>query len=135
MKALLDTNILVYAVDRSDARKNAKAVSIVQSALRNVRDYAVSAQSLSEFANVAFRKLSLPADSILEFLRAFKGLSTILPDNALIARGVEIKALYGIQFYDATLVAAAERAGAREIWSEDLNAGRRYGGILAVNPF
>ena len=135
MKALLDTNVLVYAVDRSDAKKNAKAVSIVQAALRGTRDYAVSAQSLSEFANVAFRKLALPADSILEFLRVFKGLATILPDNEVIARGVEIKALYGLQFYDATLVAAAERAGAREIWSEDLNPGQRYGGILAVNPF
>ena len=135
MKALLDTNVLVYAVDRSDAKKNAKAVSIVQAALRSPRDYAVSAQSLSEFANVAFRKLALPADSILEFLRVFKGLATILPDNALVSRGVEIKALYGIQFYDATLVAAAERAGAREIWSEDLNPGQCYGGILAANPF
>ena len=135
MKALLDTNVLVYAVDRSDAKKNAKAVSIVQAALRGRRDYAVSSQSLSEFANVAFRKLALPADSILEFLRVFKGLATILPDNEVISRGVEIKALYGLQFYDATLVAAAERAGAREIWSEDLNPGQRYGGILAVNPF
>lgn len=135
MKALLDTNVLVYAVDRTDAKKNAKALSIVQAALRGPRDYAVSAQSLSEFANVAFRKLALPADSILEFLRVFKGLTTVLPDNAVISRGVEIKALYGLQFYDATLVAAAERAGAREIWSEDLNPGQRYGGILAVNPF
>lgn len=135
MKALLDTNVLVYAVDRSDAKKNAKAVSIVQAALRGRRDYAVSSQSLSEFANVAFRKLALPADSILEFLRVFNGLATILPDNEVISRGVEIKALYGLQFYDATLVAAAERAGAREIWSEDLNPGQRYGGILAVNPF
>ena len=135
MKALLDTNVLVYAVDRTDAKKNARAVSVVQSALRGTRDYAVSAQSLSEFANVAFRKLALPADSILEFLRVFKGLTTILPDNEVISRSVEIKALYGLQFYDATLVAAAERAGAREIWSEDLNPGQRYGGILAVNPF
>ena len=135
MKALLDTNVLVYAVDRSDARKNAKAVSIVQSALRNPREYAISSQSLSEFANVAFRKLAMPAESILEFLRIFKGLATVLSDNAVVARGVEIKALYGLQFYDATLVAAAERAGAREIWSEDLNPGQRYGGILAVNPF
>lgn len=135
MKALLDTNVLVYAVDRTDAKKNAKAVAVVQAALRAPREYAVSSQSLSEFANVAFRKLALPADSVLEFLRVFKGLTTVLVDNAVISRGVEIKALFGIQFYDAALVAAAERAGAREIWSEDFNPGQRYGGVLAVNPF
>lgn len=50
-------------------------------------------------------------------------------------RGVEIKALYGIQFYDAMMVAAAERVEAGEIWTEDLNDGQMYCGVKAVNPF
>jgi predicted nucleic acid-binding protein len=32
-------------------------------------------------------------------------------------------------------VAAAERGGCRRIWSEDLNAGRKYFGIVVENPF
>ena len=59
----------------------------------------------------------------------------VVPECELVVRGVEIKALYGIQFYDAMVVAAAERAKAREIWTEDLNVGQRYCGMLAVNPF
>lgn len=135
MKAFLDTNVLVYAVDRTDAAKNAKAVSIVQAALRNHQGYAISVQTLTEFANVSLRKLSLPPDAVLDFLRAFRAIETVVSDNELVSRGVEIKALYGIQFYDAMMVAAAERTEAGEIWSEDLNDGQRYAGVLARNPF
>lgn len=135
MKALLDTNVLVYAVDRTNAAKNGKAVSIVQAAMRNRQEYIISVQCLTEFANVALRKLSLPPDATLDFLRAFRNIETILLDNELVSRGVEIKALYGIQFYDAMMVAAAERSKAGEIWTEDLNDGQTYCGVKAVNPF
>ena len=135
MKAFLDTNILVYAVDRSDGAKNAKAVSILQTALRQRNSYAISVQCLTEFANVAMRKIGMAPDAVLDFIRMFRNVTTVVPECELVVRGVEIKALYGIQFYDAMVVAAAERAKAREIWTEDLNAGQRYCGMLAVNPF
>ena len=32
-------------------------------------------------------------------------------------------------------MAAAERAGCKKIWSEDLNAGQTYFGIRVENPF
>ncbi len=135
MKALLDSNVLVYTADRTDAAKNGKAVSIVQAAMRNRREYAISVQTLTEFANVSLRKLFLPPDAVLDFLRAFRKMETISPDNEMVTRGVEIKALYGIQFYDAMMVAAAERVEAGEIWTEDLNDGQMYCGVKAVNPF
>lgn len=135
MKAFLDTNILVYAVDRSDGAKNAKAVSVLQTALRQRNSYAISVQCLTEFANVAMRKIGMAPDAVLDFIRMFRNITTVVPECELVVRGVEIKALYGIQFYDAMVVAAAERAKAREIWTEDLNVGQRYCGMLAVNPF
>lgn len=135
MKTFLDTNVLVYAVDTTNPAKNAKAVSIVQDALVNRRAYAISTQALSEFANVALGKLGLAPDAVLDFLGVFQGLDAVLPDLALVRRGVELKALHGIHFYDAMMVAAAERAGAAEFWTEDLNDGQRYAGILARNPF
>ena len=135
MKVFLDTNVLVYAVDATDPDKNAKAVAIIQAALRNRRAYAVSTQALSEFANVALGKLGLAPDAVLDFLRVFRRLDTVTPDPSVVVRGVEIKALHGIHFYDAMMVAAAESAGASEFWSEDLNAGQRYAGILVRNPF
>lgn len=50
-------------------------------------------------------------------------------------RGLEIKRRYQLQFYDALMVSAAERAGCDEIYTEDLNDGQLYCGVKAVNPF
>ncbi len=40
-----------------------------------------------------------------------------------------------IGFWDALICAAALKAGAEQILSEDLNPGQRIGGIRIVNPF
>ena len=96
MKAFLDTNILVYAVDRSDGPKNAKAVSVLQAALRQRNSYAISVQCLTEFANVAMRKIGMAPDAVLDFIRMFRNITTVVPECELVVRGVEIKALYGI---------------------------------------
>lgn len=135
MRVLLDSNILVYSVDQTDSEKNTRAVKIIQDAMRRPREYGVSLQALTEFANVALKKLDMSGEAVLSFLSAFKSLTGLLPDRPLVMRGVELKVLYGIQFYDAMMVAAAERFGADEIWSEDLNPGQCYGNVRAVNPF
>ena len=42
---------------------------------------------------------------------------------------------YGIQYYAALVVSAAEKLGCHEIVSEDLNDGQLYRCMKAVNPF
>ena len=37
--------------------------------------------------------------------------------------------------YTAMMIAAAERAGANDFYTEDLNDGQLYGSVRAVNPF
>jgi len=87
MKVFLDTNILAYSVDCTDKAKNSKAVSIVQSALRKTRDCAISVQILTEFCNVALRKLAMPPDAVLDFLEIFRKIETLQPDSALVTVG------------------------------------------------
>ena len=53
----------------------------------------------------------------------------------LVRRAVAVKEEYGIQFYDALIVATASKLGCHEIVSEDLNPGRVYCGMAVVNPF
>ncbi len=40
-----------------------------------------------------------------------------------------------ISFWDALILAAARKAGAVRVLSEDLNAGQRIAGIAVENPF
>ena len=131
----LDTNILVYALDSRDVRKQQISSALIEEALASPSAFAISVQTLSEFVNVALRKLKRPAQEVSEFLTVYRAIPTILPDGVLVSRGLEIASRYGLQFYDSMMLAAAERAGADVFYSEDLNAGQRYAGILAVNPF
>lgn len=130
----LDTNILVYSVDPRDAVKQRIARSIIFKA-EDSGDFLISAQVLNEFANVAIRKLKLPHVNVLSMVEMFSTLRAVpvLPEWS--ARAVEIMGRYGIQFFDALLLAAAEAHGCDTIYTEDLAAGQTYCGVRAENPF
>ena len=131
----LDSNVLVYAVDVADRRKNGIALDIVSAALDNPRNWRISTQVLSEFSNVLLRKLSCSTPRLLMFLDQFSGLVCFDMTPSCVRRAVEIRALYGMQFFDAQMIAAAEAAGCSKIVSEDFNPGQTYCGIVAENPF
>jgi predicted nucleic acid-binding protein len=50
-------------------------------------------------------------------------------------RAVEIAEIWQTSFWDGMIVAAAERSGASELLTEDLQHGQSVAGILIVNPF
>lgn len=135
MVEFFDSNVLVYYVDTRDARKQAAAEKLVDAALNGDMTCLVAVQTLTEFVNVALNKIMLPHEIVDEYLDVFSELPVIVPDANLVKRGLAIKSRYQIQFYDAMMVAAAERAGASRLYSEDLNDGQLYCGIRAVNPF
>jgi predicted nucleic acid-binding protein len=97
----------------------------------------ISTQVLAEFAVTLLHKISPPpnADAVMNGLDAMAPIRLVIPDVELIRRAVEVRASYGIRFYDGMIVAAAERAGCGQIWSEDFNAGQKYFGITVTNPF
>ena len=43
--------------------------------------------------------------------------------------------LWQVSFWDALILAVAGRASCSVVYSEDLNAGQRYGGVEVKNPF
>jgi predicted nucleic acid-binding protein len=45
------------------------------------------------------------------------------------------QARWKISLWDALILAAARASGASELVTEDLNQGRDYGGVRAINPF
>ena len=68
-------------------------------------------------------------------LDALAPIRLVALDGAAIRRAVEARAAYGVHFYDALILATAERAGCARVWSVDLNPGQRYFGVLVENPF
>jgi len=131
----LDTNVLVYAYDVGDLRKRRIAQDLVTKALAG--DIVVSSQVLAEFSATLLHKLSpaaRPAE-VITILEALAPIHLVSTDGDTVRRAIEVRAKYGIHFYDGMIVASAERGGCARIWSEDLNSGQRYFGIAVENPF
>jgi predicted nucleic acid-binding protein len=129
-----DTNIVVYANDGRNPEKQKRALALVADALRSGSGV-ISTQVLQEYANVALGKLGQRQDVVLRQLALLEHLEVVHQSPALVRRAVELHGLYGVTFWDAAIVAAAESGGCDRILSEDLNAGQFYGGVAVVNPF
>ncbi len=132
----VDTNVLVYAHDRSAGPKHERAVALMER-LWQERNGCLSLQVLAEFYVTVTRKVPQPitpavAAQIVADLTAWRvhtpGVVDLLDAMALQAR-------YGISLWDAQVIGSAARLGAAILWSEDLNAGQSYAGVRVANPF
>ena len=129
----IDTNVVVYASDPSDARKNELAVEILADAFDNDQDV-TSSQVLNEFVNTALNKLKKSNEEVVGHLRQLKTMRVVPVSAEWLERAVEIRSRYDLQFYDSLLLAAAEALGCDKVLSEDLNDGQMFGSVKAVNP-
>jgi predicted nucleic acid-binding protein len=131
----LDTNVLVYAYNNADPMKQRIARRLAARAIMG--EFSISAQVLVEFASTLLHKIRprLSIEEVTEALDAIGPIALIKPDSDMVRRAVEAHAAYGTHFYDGMIIAAAERAGARKILSEDLNPGQEYFGVTVENPF
>ncbi len=132
---LLDTNVLVYAYDPGDLRKQQIAQGLVRRAMAG--EIVASSQVLGEFAATLLHKLMPPAkpDDVMALLDTLAPIKLVPIDGDVVLRAVQAHAQYGVHFYDGMILAAAERGACKKIWSEDLNVGQQYFGCVVENPF
>jgi len=130
-----DTNVLVYAAVRQDERKSATAQELIRHALEVNHDGVISVQVVTEFANVMLNRFKMSAKAVDEWVSQFYPLLATEVTMDAVRNAMCIKEEYGIQYYDALIIATAEKLGCTEIVSEDLNDGQLYHGMAVVNPF
>ncbi len=125
-----DTSVLLYLLS-GDAAKADRVETLLST--RGV----VSVQVLNEFAVVALRKLKMPLNEIREILDTIRAVCAVEPITVETHdRGLAIFERYKFSLYDSMLVAAALIAGAKIIYSEDLQDGQVIDNQLRVtNPF
>jgi predicted nucleic acid-binding protein len=130
----LDTNVLVYAVDARDPRKQSLAAQIVrQSALA---DCPLALQSIGEFYIAATRKLKLAAADARERSLRLMTVFEIFPHSPNALRAALAESAAGrFGFWDAVLLASAAEAGCSVILSEDMRDGARFGSLRVCHPF
>lgn len=133
-ECFLDTNILVYAVSglEEDATKQARALNLIRTA-----DFGISTQVLQEFYVTVTRKIQKPLvpESAVALLDEYRLFPTVNTDYPLILTAIEHSLRFGISYWDAAIIAAAEALESSVLYSEDLSHGQQYGAIRVVNPF
>ena len=130
----LDTNVLIYAATakQDDPRKYRIAEQIVTSEL-----FGVSGQVLAEFYVNVLTKPAIPlsvmqATQWIDFLCAYPVAAV---DDVLVRQGIAYAQKFKIKYWDAAIIAAAERLDAPILYTEDLNHDQLYGSVRVVNPF
>lgn len=135
-REFVDTNILVYAYDRSSGAKHDRARKLLDQ-LWESGNGTVSTQVLQEFVVYLRHKVAHPlgAQETRRVLQDLMGWNVFVNTAESILQALEIAERYQISFWDGLIVQAAEGAGAEILYTEDLSHGQTYGGVRAVNPF
>lgn len=136
-KVLVDTNILLYAYDRSEPVKQPLAVAILDQ-LVNRNAGVLTPQVLAEFFVNATRKLEPPLtlneayERIENYLLAWEVLDMTGSIVLEAARGVQN---YQMAYWDAQIWASAHLHQIPIVLSEDFNPGTVIEGVRFLNPF
>jgi predicted nucleic acid-binding protein len=127
--------VLVYACDADSGDKQNTAQQILLT-LWQQRTGAVSMQVLLEFYNTVTCKLAhlMPKNKARAVIDSFSHWCVeTTPAEVKVAFQIQDEAR--ISFWDALIVAVADKAGAERNLSEDLNRGQRIPGMLIENPY
>lgn len=130
-----DSNILIYASDRSQGERHRLATATLGEAIRR-GSALIPLQVLGEFYHVRTRKLRRTGAETRTFIEGWRRTARIQPyDEADIEAAMSCTEAHGLSFWDAMIWAVSERAGAALLVTEDLQPGRRLGRVTFVNPF
>jgi predicted nucleic acid-binding protein len=130
----VDTNVLLYAADAGDPRKQGQA-QLWLNALWEQNAGVLSWQVLHEYYVNATRKLRSPVGPARSTVAVFVEWRPVETTYGLIQRAWHWVDAAQLSYWDALIVAAAERRECRWLLSEDFQAGQRMNSVTIVNPF
>jgi predicted nucleic acid-binding protein len=133
---VVDTNVLVYALDRRQPEKRQRAREVLRR-VGTAGTAALPAQVLSEFGGACLRKLE-PRPESEAIRREVERLMLAFPILPLTGP-VVLEALRGVRehllsYYEAQIWAVARLGQVAVILSEDFNAGTVLDGVSFTNP-
>jgi predicted nucleic acid-binding protein len=132
----VDTNVLAYSRDSGYAGKQLRATEwlagVGQSGVPRT-----SFQVLVELYNTLTRRLGTPvapadARALVLSLLDWKPIGA---SQQLLAAAWDVQDHYGLSWWDAQVVAAAQLQGCVYLLTEDLQHGQKYGPVEVLSPF
>ena len=130
-----DTNVLVYATASISEVKVFRARELIARAMRAASSVLLL-QTLAEFSNVAIRKARIPVEDIRRTIDAWRAVLPVqAADDGDLLVALEAVRTHRLAFWDAMLWASAQRAGVRQLLTEDYQDGFALQGVTFINPF
>ncbi len=130
----VDSNILVYAFDRTAGAKREKAAELLMR-LSSDRVGCTSIQVLQEFYVVVTKKKGMSSlDAAAEISRFAKWkVHRPEPNDVLLA--IRLHREKSLSFWDAMILRSAMSCDCSILWSEDFSHGQVWSGLTVRNPF
>lgn len=134
---LIDTNVLVYAYDRAEHKRQGQAIDVLDQ-LQATGKGCLSVQCLAEFFQVTARgrspilKLDEAATQVELLMRAFPVFNLTQMVVLEAVRGVREHQMH---YFDSQIWAVARLNQVPTIFSEDFSNGLILEGVRFVNPF
>jgi predicted nucleic acid-binding protein len=134
MKLFFDTNVLLYSTDDAEPAKQRRARQWLDEAVR-AGSLVVSTQVLIElFANLV-RKQRTPRPVAERAVAFYAAGPVVETDVSLLVTATAHSVRWQLSIFDALIVAAAQRAKADVLLSEDFQPGQRFDGLTVFDPF
>lgn len=135
----VDTNILAYAAGlrriEADEPKIVLADLLLSDLVRSGM-LRIPAQALAEFRHVLMRRSGLDGASVSAKVNRYIALGDCLPTSqSVLEEAFQLAADHQLQTYDAIILAAAAQGDCDILYSEDMQHGFEWNGVLVVNPF
>ena len=129
----LDTNILIYAIDRDAGERHQKAMTLIREVA--YLDCVLALQVLSEFFAAVTRKGKLSLTDARTYIQDWQLIfPTVLPTPTTLTRAIAAVEQHNLSFWDAMLWATAKQAGVTILLSEDFQHDRELEGVRFQNP-
>jgi predicted nucleic acid-binding protein len=132
-KIFIDTNILIYSLDSRDKKKQNRAREVLQRIIDKHKPV-ISTQVINEFYVVATKKLNADQIIVKNIIHNFRNMEIVHTDLQLIEEAIDISVISQLSYWDSLIIAAAEKSNCEFVFSEDLNSGQNYRGVLLLNP-
>lgn len=136
MSVFVDANVLVYARDTSEAGKHERARAWLDH-VWHARTGRLSYQVLQEFYVTVTQKLSpgLPSRVARADVQNLLAWRPLVVHAGVVEGAWLIEDRYGLSFWDALIVSAAQVSKCERLLTEDLQDGADYGGVIVADPF
>jgi predicted nucleic acid-binding protein len=130
----VDTNVLLYACDKSDKRRHSIARFVIETTRGGVLLWQVAAEFVAAARRLEARGLTrdLAWARLRNFLRIYR---LITPTKEVLDHARHLHVERQVSFWDAMIIGACLEAGVTTLYSEDLPGSEPPAPLKIVNPF